>query len=256
MSNKTFEMGRFSELVKQTLKSKKKAFVITLLVIALLPLLLILIDMFYKSYPYDGGSSYTHVRFYRNVFAVSAILAPYLSFFQINRPRKRRVEAMLHTSVLENFLNMALFCFVLLQLFALIVYGISHTIFATVFPQYLYKFPLIFLQSLFSGRLFIPSLILSMQTIFFLNILYSDNKIKKTVITYVAVLLVYTFLVCYTNIFMMGVPVSLLVLERFSVFLFVLLLYVLPMVLLIWSYLIMKKKGYPIGGDVAARENI
>lgn len=177
MDDNTFEMGRFSKLVKQTLKSKKKAFVITLLVIALLPLLLILFDMVYKSHPYDGGSSYTHVKFYRNVFAASAILAPYLFFFQINRPGKRRVEAMFQASALEMFLNMALFCFILVPLSALIVYGVSHTLLTIVFPQYLYKFPLIFLQSQFTGRLFIPSLILLMQITFFLNILYSENKI-------------------------------------------------------------------------------
>lgn len=66
-------------------------------------------------------------------------------------------------------------------------------------------------------------------------------------------LLVYTVLVFYTNIFAMGIPVSLLILERFSVFLFVLLLYVLPVVLLIWSYLIMKREGSL--ADLIVRKN-
>lgn len=244
MSNNIFQMDRFSRLVKQTLSSKKKTFVIMLVLVAILPLLVILMNMFLKSIDTEGIPTYMQFRFYRNVFAASAILAPYLFFFNINRPWKRRVEAMHHTSVLENFLNMALFCFVLVPLSAICVYGLSHNLFATVFPQYLFKFPLIDLQYLFVGRLFTPTLILLMQTTFFFNLLYSKNKVRKIIITFGAVLLVFILLDIFTDIFIMGVPVSLLMLERASVFLFMLLLYVLPVVLLGLSYLMLKKKGY------------
>ena len=253
MSDNNFQMGRFSELVKQTLSSKKKAFVIMLVVVAILPLLVILMNIFLKSIDTEGIPTYMQFRFYRNVYAASAILAPYLFFFHINRSRKRNVEAMLHASTLENFLNMALFCFILVPLSSIIVYGASHTLFATVFPQYFYKFALIDLQYLFTGRLFIPSLILFMQITFFFNLFYSENKVRKTIITFGTVLLVYIVLVLYTDTFMMGIPVSLLILERFSVFLFVLLLYVLPVVLLICSYFIMKRERSLV--DLATKEN-
>ena len=244
MSNNIFQMDRFSRLVKQTLSSKKKTFVIMLVLVAVLPLLVLLIKMFLESIDTEGIPTYLQFRYYKNTVAASAILAPYLFFFNINRAEKRRVEAMLHNSVLENFLNMALFCFVLVPLSAIVVYGLSYNLFATVFPQYLFKFPLIDLQYLFVGRLFTPTLILLMQTTFFFNLLYSKNKVRKTVITYGVMLLVFILLDIFTNIFIMGVPVSLLMLERASVFLFVLLLYILPVVLLGLSYLMLKKKGY------------
>ena len=243
MSNNIFQMDRFSRLVKQTLSSKKKTFVIMLVLVAVLPLLVLLIKMFLESIDTEGIPTYLQFRYYKNTVAASAILAPYLFFFNINRAEKRRVEAMLHNSVLENFLNMALFCFVLVPFSTVVVYGLSQILFATIFPQYLYKFTLIDLQFLFIGRLFIPSFILLMQTTFFFNLLYSKNKVRKTIITYGVILLLFILLDVFTDTFMMGVPVGLLILERFSVFLFVLLLYILPVVLVGLSYLMLKKKG-------------
>ena len=208
------------------------------------PLLLVVFSMILKSDYYTGRAVYMQARFYRSIFSTTAILAPYLFFFNINRPKKGIAEPMLHASALERFLNMALFCFVLVPLSTVMVYGVSHHMFVVIFPQYLYKFSLIDLQHVFVGRLFTPTLILLMQTTFFFNLLYSKNKVRKIIITFGAVLLVFILLDIFTDIFIMGVPVSLLMLERASVFLFMLLLYVLPVVLLGLSYLMLKKKGY------------
>ena len=215
-----------------------------LLVVMATPLLLVVFSMILKSDYYTGIALYMQKRFYRSIFSTTAILAPYLFFFNINRPKKGIAEPMLHASALERFLNIALFCFVLVPLSTVMVYGVSHHMFGVIFPQYLYKYSLIDLQHVFVGRLFTPTLILLMQTTFFFNFLYSENKVRKTIKTYGVVVLTFLLLDAFSYIFCMGIPVSLLILERNSVFLFVSLLYILPIVLMISSYLILKRERY------------
>lgn len=162
--NNTFQINRFSNLVKETLSNKRKAFLITLIVVAALPLLLASI---LNSDIYAGYSLYFQGRFYRIVFAVISIAAPYLFFFNVNRKEKSVHKSTPHASPLERFLNMALFCFVLVPLFVVIVYGGMHYLFSLIFPEILYQFDPIILQHLFLGRLFSPFLFLTMQVVFF-----------------------------------------------------------------------------------------
>lgn len=202
--------------------------------------------MFLKNSIYDEVASYTQALFYRNVFATFSILAPFIFFFNINRPKKGKAEAtLLHISALEEFINMAFICFLLVPVYVAIVYGLSHNLFAAIYPQYLYHLKLVDLQYRFLGMLFTPTLILFMQAAFFLNLLYGKRKVRKIMITIGVAVFSCLPLVKYTDILSRGFPYSLLVLKVFSVYHFVTLLYVLPVFLFFSSYFLWKNKEYP-----------
>ena len=232
MDDNTFQMKRFSGIVKQTLSNKKATFGIMLLLTAALPLLsLYKIMLFEDNYTYGAGIFYSNRQFYRHTIALFSILAPYLFFFNVNRVMKGVVQPTCHPSALEKFLNMTLFCFVLVPVSVAVVYGVSNHLFATFYPVYLYKFTLIELQHLFFGGLFTPVLILLMQTTFFFNLLYREKKVGKTIATFAVAVFMYILLDGYYLLWW-GIPV----------FLRGPLLYILPVVLFVSSYFLLRRK--------------
>lgn len=245
-------MDRFSKLVKQTLSRNKKGFITMLLVVMATPLLLVVFSMILKSDYYTGRAVYMQARFYRSIFSTTAILAPYLFFFNINRPKKGIAEPMLHASALERFLNMALFCFVLVPLSTVMVYGVSHHMFVVIFPQHLYKFSLIDLQHVFVGRLFTPTLILLMQTTFFFNLLFRERKVRKLFLTLgviVFIELLFPYISFQINWY---VPAFILLLLRVFGSLYVPLISILSAFLFISSCFLLKRKSIPLTTNLPA----
>lgn len=231
MPNTTFQLKRFFETVKETLRNKKITFVIMLLIVAVLPLFVLFItklEVYRRPY-------FLNRDLYRRIFTLFTILAPYLFFFNVDRVKKGVVQPMRQASALEKFLNMSLFCFVLVPLSVAVVYGVSHHLFASFYPEYLHKFTQIDLQHLFLGKLFTPVLILLMQTTFFFNLLYREKKVRRTILTFVVALFIYILLDSYFFLWM-GLPP----------FLHGPLLYILPIVLLISSYFLLKRKDIQV----------
>lgn len=236
MSDNTFQLNRLAELAKQTVSNKKKIVAVMLLIVALMPLLLL-----YLSSSFDMYQTYYYLQrqFYRNVFAFFTVFAPYIFFFNHIRVKKGVPVCQHHASVVEQFLNMALFCFVLVPVSVALVYGVSHYIFAAIFPQNLYQFSIIDLKHLFFGRLFTPVLVFLMQLMFFVNLLFSQKKVLKTVIAHVVLFYLYISIVLLGDHYFMGRAVFM------SPF-----LYILPVVMFISSYFLLKKGGFPVSINV------
>ncbi len=177
MANNTFQLDRFSNVIGRTFKQNKKVGLISILVFVGVPLLLFLFNLM--------GLKPTSIAarevFFKLIVIYTFILSPFIYFYGVNHPKKGLNEVMLPASVLEKYLNMMLFCMIIVPLSAIVLYGAMDSLIALIFPKYFNGFTIGGFMTIFTdlGDLLMINLIL--QSVFFFNVLFSSRKILKSI---------------------------------------------------------------------------
>lgn len=184
MTNNTFQLNRFFNLVTRQAKQNPKAWLFNILIFAGFPLLLFLLNI-----ADIGMESTTATRFGFFLFFIIAttVFSSFLLFFHTNHPKKGLTEVMLPASVLEKYANMQLYCMVILPLSSIVLFGGMDALLHLIAPS---VFPGTVVEELFRYKVEVEDLLvilLSLQTFFFLNLLFVKRKLLKSFGTLIGV---------------------------------------------------------------------
>lgn len=178
MNNNTFQVDRFWKLIVRNLKSLRKYWVQSLLIVAGFPLLFFLINLSQigMEITLDNRTS-----FLNSMVSTLVIISPFMLFINYNHPKKGLTEVMLGASVLEKYLVMQLACLVFTPLAIVTIYGCMDSLLVLLFPT-LYKGHVIqqILQNSVDWQQ-ISTMLLLQQGVFFFNLLFVRRKVLKTV---------------------------------------------------------------------------
>jgi hypothetical protein len=94
---------------------------------------------------------------------------------------------MLPASVFEKYLNMMLFCMIIVPISALVLYVAMDSLIALIFPQYFNGFAIDEFMNLFRDWIGLLNIFLIMQIVFFFNVLFSSRKILKTIVAFMLI---------------------------------------------------------------------
>ena len=177
MTNNTFKLDRFSNVIGRTFKQNKKVGLTSILVFVGVPLLLFLFNLM----GLNPTSIVMRQIFFRLIVVFAFILSPFIYFYGINHPKKGLNEVMLPASVLEKYLNMMLFCMIIVPLSAVVLYAATDSLIALIFPKYFNGFAIREFMTIFTDLGDLLNVFLIMQSLFFFNLLFSSRKILKTI---------------------------------------------------------------------------
>ena len=178
MNNNTFQVNRFWKLIVRNLKSLRKYWVQSLLIVAGFPLLFFMINLspIGMEISLDSRTSFLFT-----MVTALVIISPFMLFFNYNHPKKGFTEVMLGASVLEKYLVMQLACLLFTPLVIVTVYGGMDSLLALLFPT-LYKGHVI--QQIWQHSVDLKQItttLLLQQAILFFNLLFVRRKVLKTV---------------------------------------------------------------------------
>ena len=196
MKNNTFQLDRFSNVIGRTFKQNKRVWLTSMLVFVGVPLLLFLFNLI----KLNPTSIVARGIFFRITVVFVFILSPFIYFYGVNHPKKGLTGVMLPASVFEKYLNMMLFCMFIVPLSAVILYAAMDSVITFIFPQYFNGFAIRDFMTIFSnlGDLLVINLV--MQSVFFLNLLFSSRKILKSIGAYILISVVVTILTATVTI--------------------------------------------------------
>lgn len=212
--NNTFQIDRFSKLVKRTFIIHKRTWILFAIIGAFISTAFLFILSIDRIKDWDLMSKYLALATF-SMFSLS----PLFLFYNINHPKKGITEVMLPASTLEKFLNMALFCFVIIPFWTLLcIYIIRYTIF-------LYDHTPI--QFSWEVTTF---LYYSVSILFLGNLLFNKHKILKTLL---ATMLTSFLILFMLKVFSYTIPTRGLILKL-----------IISGMLMISSYFVLKFKRY------------
>lgn len=189
MTNNTFQLNRFFNLVERQAKQNPKAWLFNILIFAGFPLLLFLLNL--SRIGLESGLN-TRFGFFAFFIIVTAVFSSFLLFFHINHPKKGLTEVMLPASILEKYINMQLYCMVILPLSCFVLFGGMDALLHLIAPS---VFPGMVIQEIFRGNVGtegVLAVLLFLQTFFFLNLLFVKRKLLKSLGALIAVQIVQT----------------------------------------------------------------
>ncbi len=196
MTNNTFKLDRFSNVIGRTFKQNKKVGLTSILVFVGVPLLLFLFNLM----GLKPTSTAARGLFFRQIVTFVFMLSPFIYFYNVNHPKKGLNEVMLPASVLEKYLNMMLFCMIIVPLTAIVLYGGMDSLIALIFPQYFKGFAIREFMKLFTDWNGLLTIFLVMQGVFFFNVLFSSRKALKSIGAYMLISIVATILISTVTI--------------------------------------------------------
>lgn len=183
MINNTFQLDRFSKVIGRTFKQNKKAWFTSMLVFVGVPLLLFLFILT----GFVSTSLVTRRIYFYLIVPNAFILSPLIYFYSVNHPKKGLNDVMLPASVFEKYLNMMLFCMIIVPISALVLYVAMDSLIALIFPQYFNGFAIDEFMNLFRDWIGLLNIFLIMQIVFFFNVLFSSRKILKTIVAFMLI---------------------------------------------------------------------
>lgn len=257
MTNNTFLPARFGKLVVRNLKSNKKMWMQSILVLAGFPLFILLLKI---SNLVTNPSLVFRSSFLEFTIIVAFISAPFSLFFNYNHPKKGLREVMLPASIAEKYAAMQFACIVLAPLSVFVIFGAMDSLLALIFPKIYGGFAV---AQLFKSGLEFDTFmlfVLMQQTVFFFNLLFVKHKVLKTfgvfmlgMILFTALLAIIMSIIAYrmpsevnidfgdTGLFDFSqTEHTIVVVQIFKI----ILVLVLPIALMIGSYFLMKNKRY------------
>ncbi len=187
MNNNIFQFNRVGMLFRRTFQQNSKMLLSNALVLAGLPILFLLLDILASG---EGPS--LSFRSYLLTFIVGAffIFSPFFYYYSYNHTKKGLSEVMLPASVLEKFVVMQLGCMIFAPLMVLVFFGGSDVILTVLFPKYQTGYAI---TDFFNNMLTVDGVLfsfLTLQTLFFCNMLFVRRKLLKTVASLMAVNLI------------------------------------------------------------------
>ncbi len=132
------------------------------------------------------------------------VLSPFFFYNYYNHPKKGLPEVMLPASVLEKFVAMQATCFTVLPLMNILCFGGSDALLTILFPNYQsgYAIAYFFTDKLTANTVLI--LFLTMQAVFFCNLLFIRRKVFKTIARFVVVNFLLSIILVLTIFFMVS----------------------------------------------------
>ena len=234
---------------------------LSIAIFAGLPILFLVLNMINIGV---NSTEATRASFLQFFTSAAFVFSPFVLFYTYNHPKKGLTDVMLPASVLEKYIAMQLSCIVLAPLAVFLLFGIPDSLFALIFPKTYggYALPAA-LTDFFSSDTFFQNFILQ-QFILFFNLLFVRRKVLKTVGVFMLALTVLLILfgigiaildansfsetndihinIGNRSLFEIYVNDNPLVISIQIVRIF--LLVILPTLLVIGSYFVMKNKRY------------
>ncbi|MGI6048054.1 MAG: hypothetical protein ACOYEG_08630 [Petrimonas sp.] len=268
MNNNIFQFNRVGMLFRRTFQQNSKAILNTALVLSALSIFCFFLFLYFTTPDGVGVSSLLSFRGNVLIFlaGVFFIFSPFFYYYSYNHPKKGLSEVMLPASVLEKFVAMQLVCMIFAPLMALIFFGGSDALLTTLFPKYQSGYAIVhFFENMLTADTVLQAF-LTLQAVFFCNMLFVRRKLLKTSASFIAVALliliistaVLGLLDSYGYFDGMSNSISINTGQRglfefysgdhpFVTFLMILRIFmevVMPIVFMIGSYRIMKTKRY------------
>lgn len=177
MTNNIFQLDRFGKLIVRNLKRSPKSWTLSAIVLAGLPLLLFLFNVanIGLNSSLNGRASLLQL-----IMTFAFTFAPFLFFYNYNHPKKGLPEVMLPASALEKYIVMQLACIVFAPLTVFILYGSMDSLLAFIFPKIFNGYAVReTLRNLTDWESILKSFI-TLQAILFCNLLFVRRKVLKT----------------------------------------------------------------------------
>lgn len=182
MENNTFQVDRFWKLVVRNLKSLKKFWAQSALMIAGFPLLFFLINISLIGVNINLSN---RTSFLFSMVSILLIISPFMLFFNYNHPKRGFTEVMLGASILEKYLVMQLACLIFVPLATVLIYCGMDSLLALLFPNLYHGFVIkeIWQQSVTLNN--VTRVLMLQQSILFFNLLFVRHKVLKTIGVYI-----------------------------------------------------------------------
>ena len=178
MENNTFQVDRFWKLVVRNLKSLKKYWVQSTLIIAGFPLLFFLINISPMRMIIDLEE---RTSFMFTMVGILMIISPFMLFFNYNHPKKGFTEVMLGASVLEKYLVMQLACLIFIPLTTVMIFCAMDSLLALLIPFFYNGFVIKEIWQRPIDWQEITFELLYLQAILLFNLLLVRKKVLKTI---------------------------------------------------------------------------
>lgn len=177
MNNNIFQFDRFGKLIVRNLQRSPKSWTLTLVVLAGLPLLFFLINVS----GIDLHVGLTGRMIFLNLALVLAfILSPNILFYNYNHPKKGLSEVMLPASALEKYIVMQLACIIFAPLTVIVLFGGMDSLLAFIFPKIYEGYAIEQVWYGFVNGKNLIQLFITLQAVLFCNLLFVRRKILKT----------------------------------------------------------------------------
>lgn len=188
MTNNTFQPNRLFKLLSRNLKQNPKSWMLSIAIFAGLPLLFLVLNVA----GIGINTSVTDRTTFLQLFTSAAfVFSPFILFYNYNHPKKGLTDVMLPASVLEKYIAMQISCTILAPLAVLLLFGIPDSLFALIFPKTYggYAAPAA-ITDFFSWNTFSENFIIQ-QFILFFNLLFVRRKVLKTIGVFILALIVF-----------------------------------------------------------------
>lgn len=187
MNNNIFQLKRVGMLFRRTFQQNSKMLLNNALVLMGIPILFLLLGELTSG---TGPSLSFRSNMLTFLVIVFFIFSSFFYYYFYNHPKKGLSEVMLPASVLEKFVAMQIYCVIFAPLMGLVFFGGSEALLTALFPKYQtgYAIADFFNYGLSVDSIFIA--FLTLQAIFFCNMLFVRRKLLKTAASFMVVNLV------------------------------------------------------------------
>ncbi len=198
MNSNRFQFKRVGMLIGRAFQQKDKTMRNTALVLAALPICHFLIAILASGKGPSLDNRGNMLTFWIGAFF---ILSPFIFYNLYNHPKKGLPEVMLPASVLEKFVAMQVTCIIVFPLMVFLFLGGGDALLTTLFPSYQSGYAIAyFFNNKVTEETFLI-LFLTMQAVFFCNLLFVRRKLLLTIVSFVIVnSLLSIFLVTTTSV--------------------------------------------------------
>ena len=189
MNNNIFHPNRFFNLLARSLKSNPKSWLFTIAIFAGLPIIFLILNLTELGFNVRLND---RVAFLQLFMTAAFVFSPFVLFFNYNHPKKGLTEVMLPASTLEKYIVMQLSCILLAPLTTLVLFGGMDSLFSLLFPNAYtggHAIP-IALSDFFSSES-LPKNFVTQQAILFCNLLFVKRKVLKTAGTFILAMIVF-----------------------------------------------------------------
>lgn len=192
MNNNIFQFERVGKLIGRTFRQNSKTLLNNTLVLAGLPILFLLIARLTSN---EGPALLFRSNFLAFTVGVIFIFSPFFYYYFYNHPKKGLSEVMLPASMLEKFAVMQMVCMISAPLMVLVFLGGSDALMTLLFPKYQDGYAIV---HFFNNRLTTEVVLLaflSLQAVFFANLFFVRRKILKSIASFIVINMVLSILI-------------------------------------------------------------
>ncbi len=195
MNSNRFQFKRVGMLLGRTFHLNSKTMLNTALVLAALPIVILLLSQLTSG---EGPSLGFRGEILTILVGLFFVISPFFFYNLYNHPKKGLPEVMLPASVLEKFVAMQVTCMTVLPLMALLFFGGVDALLSGLFPSYQNGYAIAyFFNNKVTENTFLM-LFLTMQAVFFCNLLFVRRKVFKTIASFVVVNLLLSIVLVIT----------------------------------------------------------